>query len=44
MVTLSMSGGRVLPTGDYEGDLVFTCGGKTLRVPWWLRVDRERKP
>jgi len=44
MVTLSMSGGRALPTGDYEGDLTLTCGGKTLRVPWWLRVDREGKP
>lgn len=43
-VTLSMSGGRALPTGDYEGDLEITCGGKVLRVPWWLRVDREGKP
>lgn len=44
LVTLSMSGGRALPTGDYEGDLTILCGGKVLRVPWWLRVDREGKP
>lgn len=43
-VTLSMSGGRDVPTGDYEGDLEVVCDGKTLRVPWWLRVDREGKP
>ncbi|GAB6875328.1 S8 family serine peptidase [Thermaerobacter litoralis] len=45
-LTVSMEGGRsdTTPSGDYDGELVFRCGGKELRAPWWLRVDREAKP
>jgi minor extracellular serine protease Vpr len=37
-VTVSINAGRSLAPGDYEGDLVLTCGGTTLRAPWWVRV------
>jgi hypothetical protein len=32
------------PSGDYDGDVVVTCGSTTLMMPWWFRVDREGKP
>ncbi|QIA26557.1 S8 family serine peptidase [Thermaerobacter sp. PB12/4term] len=45
-LTVTMDGGRSdrLPSGDYDGELVLDCGGKVLRAPWWLRVNREAKP
>jgi minor extracellular serine protease Vpr len=32
------------PTGDYSGDVVVTCSGVELRLPWYTHVDREAKP
>jgi subtilase family serine protease len=29
------------PSGDHDGDLEIVCGDATLRVPWWVRIDRE---
>ncbi|HUF82983.1 MAG TPA: S8 family serine peptidase [Acidimicrobiia bacterium] len=45
-VTVSISGGNssTTPSGDYTGDVVVTCGSKTLKAPWWTRIDREAKP
>jgi minor extracellular serine protease Vpr len=31
-------------SGDYEGDVVITCNGATLRAPWFARIDRKAKP
>ncbi len=31
---------RSVPSGDYEGDITVTSGGKTMLIPWWVRVDR----
>lgn len=42
-VAVSMTGGRDVGSGDYEGDIVADCG-QTLMAPWWFRVDREGKP
>ncbi len=45
-LTVSLDAGRSSTTasGDYDGDLWFDCGGTTLQVPWWVRIDREAKP
>lgn len=46
-VTLTLNAGRAGQTGsgDYEGDLIIDCStGSTLRVPWWVRIDRGGKP
>jgi hypothetical protein len=45
-LTLSLSGGKSSTTvsGDIEGDVVLTCAGTELKVPWWLRIDRQGKP
>lgn len=44
--TLALSAGRSNQTGsgDYGGDVVVTCGGTTLRIPWWVRIDRQAIP
>ncbi len=46
ILTLTLDGGRAArtPSGDYTGDVVVTCGGATLKVPWWTRVDRLANP
>ena len=28
------------PSGDYDGDVVLTCGATVMKVPWWTRIDR----
>ena len=47
-LTLTLDAGRSNETGsgDYDGDVVIDCGTEvpTLRVPWWVRIDREAKP
>ncbi len=45
-LTLTLNGGRAAqtPSGDYTGDAVVNCGGTTLKVPWWTRVDRLANP
>ncbi len=41
-LSLTLNAGKANQTGsgDYDGDVVITCGGTTLRVPWWTRIDR----
>ena len=43
-VTLDAGKAAVTPSGDYDGDVVVTCGSTALKVPWFVRVDRNRKP
>jgi minor extracellular serine protease Vpr len=45
-LTVSLSGGSSsqTPSGDYSGDVVVTCGGTTLELPTWTRINREGKP
>jgi minor extracellular serine protease Vpr len=45
-VTVTLDAGRSdkTPSGDYSGDIVLTCDGKTLLAPWFVRIDREAKP
>jgi minor extracellular serine protease Vpr len=40
-VTVTLSGGRAVPTGDYEGDIKFACPSQTLKAPWFVRVNRR---
>lgn len=42
-LTVTLSAGRAneTPSGDYEGDVVLSCGGTDLRVPWFVRIDRQ---
>ncbi len=44
--TLSLRAGKASQTGsgDYSGDVEITCGSTLLRIPWWLRIDRQAKP
>jgi len=44
MLTLDAGTGNQTPTGDYDGDVVITCGGAELKMPWYTRIDREAKP
>ena len=45
-LALTLNAGKAGQTGsgDYSGDVELTCGGTTLRVPWWVRIDRNGKP
>jgi minor extracellular serine protease Vpr len=45
-LTLVLAAGKANQTGsgDYAGDVVIDCGGTELKVPWWLRIDRQGKP
>jgi minor extracellular serine protease Vpr len=43
-LVLTLAGGTSTASGDYDGDVVLECGATTLRVPWWVRVDRKGKP
>ncbi len=45
-LTLTLAGGKAGQTasGDRSGDLEITCGSTTLRVPWWVRIDRQGQP
>jgi hypothetical protein len=45
-LTLTLDGGTAnqTPTGDYDGDVLITCGGVELKMPWYTRIDREAKP
>lgn len=45
-LSLTLSAGKADQTGsgDYTGDVEVTCGGTTLRVPWWVRINRQGKP
>ncbi|HET7677327.1 MAG TPA: S8 family serine peptidase [Candidatus Limnocylindrales bacterium] len=45
-VTLTLNGGKAssLASGDYSGDVTITSSGPTLKVPWFVRVNREGKP
>jgi minor extracellular serine protease Vpr len=43
-LTVTLNGGRSAASGDYSGDVTLTCGGATLRIPWWTRIDRHGKP
>lgn len=40
-VSVSLTGGKAVPSGDYEGDVTFECGTRTLKAPWFVRVDRR---
>jgi minor extracellular serine protease Vpr len=44
--TLSLRAGKSsqTPSGDYSGDVEVTCGSTLLRLPWWVRIDRQAKP
>jgi minor extracellular serine protease Vpr len=37
-LTVTLAGGRSIGLGDHEGDVVLSCGGTTLKAPWWTRV------
>ncbi len=41
-VSLVLNAGNAFqtPSGDYDGDVVFTCGSTVMKVPWWTRIDR----
>jgi minor extracellular serine protease Vpr len=45
-LTLMLDGGKASAsgTGDRSGDVELTCGSTTLRVPWFVRIDRQGKP
>lgn len=45
-LTLTLDGGKAASTGsgDRSGDVEVTCGLTTLRVPWFVRIDRLAKP
>ena len=45
-LTFSLDAGRADTTssGDYGGDIEFTCDGTELVVPWWVRIDRQGRP
>lgn len=45
-VTVNLNAGPadMTSSGDYDGDVSIDCGGALLRVPWWVRIDREAKP
>jgi minor extracellular serine protease Vpr len=46
-VTLAAGTASDTPSGDYDGDVLIDCGGTLgtlLRVPWWVRIDRNGKP
>jgi minor extracellular serine protease Vpr len=43
-LSVRLNGGTTLASGDFSGDVVVTCGAKTLRAPWFTRIDREGKP
>jgi minor extracellular serine protease Vpr len=40
---LSLDAGRsdTTVTGDYGGDVAFSCDGTPLVVPWWVRINRQ---
>ncbi len=40
-VTVTVTGGKSVPTGDYEGDIKFECPSQTLKAPWFVRVNRR---
>lgn len=40
-VTVTLSGGKAVGTGDYEGDVVFDCPSQDLKAPWFVRVNRR---
>ncbi len=44
-ITVDLNAGKasVTGSGDYEGDVVVTCGATELRVPWFVRIDRKAK-
>jgi minor extracellular serine protease Vpr len=43
-LTVTLNGGTSAGSGDYSGDITLTCGGATLKIPWWTRIDRHGKP
>jgi minor extracellular serine protease Vpr len=43
-LTVTLNGGTSAGGGDYSGDITLVCAGKTLRIPWWVRIDRNGKP
>jgi minor extracellular serine protease Vpr len=44
VVTLDAGTSGDTPTGDYQGDVVITCGGVELKMPWFTRINRQAKP
>jgi minor extracellular serine protease Vpr len=43
-LTVTLNGGTSAGSGDYSGDITLSCGGATLKIPWWTRIDRNGKP
>ena len=45
-ITVTLKAGKADTTvsGDRSGDVEVTCGGTTLKAPWWTRINREGKP
>jgi minor extracellular serine protease Vpr len=43
---VNLDGGQAnrTPSGDYSGDVVVVCDGTTLRIPWFVRINRQGKP
>ncbi len=39
-VTVNLNGGFKVGTGFFHGDVVATCGGVTLKAPWFVGVER----
>jgi minor extracellular serine protease Vpr len=42
-MTLALDAGtsRQTGSGDFSGDVVLACNGIELKVPWWVRIDRQ---
>lgn len=45
-VTLTLDAGKegTTASGDRSGDVELACSSTTLRVPWFVRIDRQGKP
>lgn len=44
ILTLDAGKAGATGSGDRSGDVEVTCSSTTLRVPWWVRIDRQGKP
>jgi minor extracellular serine protease Vpr len=43
-VTLDAGKANLTTSGDYDGDVVVSTGATVLKVPWFVRIDRNNKP
>jgi minor extracellular serine protease Vpr len=43
-LVLKLQAGKATPSGQYSGDVEVSCGSASLRLPWWVGIDRKAKP